>query len=141
MKQVDLLPLRGSCYCGHITYEVTEEVLKKGVCHCHSCQKLTGGACWPFLLVKSESLQIHGQVKELTRLGESGHNVHVGFCPECGTTLFGRPDAWPNIRTVSASTVDNAKDFIPDMHVWTEDKQTWISMSPDIPQFSANRTK
>ncbi len=141
MKQTDLLLLRGGCYCGHITYEITEAVLKKGVCHCHSCQKLTGGACWPFLLVKSESLQIHGQVKYITRQGDSGHNVHVSFCPECGTTLFGRPEAWPSIRTVSASTLDKAEDFIPDMHVWTEDRQTWISLSHDVVQFLKNRTR
>lgn len=141
MKQVDSSGLYGSCYCGHIKYEITEEMLKKGVCHCHSCQKLTGGACWPFLVVKSESLQIQGLVKEITRVGDSGHQVHVSFCPKCGTTLFGRPEAWPSIRTVSASTLDKAESFMPDLHVWTEDKQAWIVLPHDVPQFLTNATK
>lgn len=137
-NQTYKLPLHGGCYCGHIQYEIVGEVLKEGVCHCRACQQLTGGACWPFLVVNSESLHISGDLKEFTRKGASGQKVHVGFCPECGSTLFGRPEVWPTIRTVSASSLDNPEFFSPSMHVWTEAMPSWMILNPDVPQFLDN---
>lgn len=133
--------MTGGCFCGNIRYEILEEPIKTGVCHCRSCQHLTGGSSWPFLVVKSESLHISGNLKEFTRNGGSGHKIHTSFCSNCGSTLFGRPELWPHIRTVSASTLDNSESFSPSMHVWTENAPSWVLLNPDIPQFLNNPTK
>jgi len=137
----NLQVITGGCFCGNVRYEISHEIIKQGVCHCKACQHLTGGAAWPFIVVKSESLHILGDFKEFTRPGASGYPVHVGFCSHCGSTVFGRPEVWPHIHTVSASSLDTIKDFSPEMHVWTEDAQSWILFHPDTPQFLNNPKK
>lgn len=70
--------MTGRCFCGNIRYHIFDEVIKREVCHCRSCQHLTGGSSWPFIVVKSESLHISGDLKEFTRKGANGQ-VHLGF--------------------------------------------------------------
>lgn len=130
--------ITGACFCGNVKYEIADDILKTGVCHCHSCQKLTGGAAWPFLVVKSDALHVSGEVKEITRKGGSGNDVHMNFCSNCGSTLFGRSEVWPQIRTVSSVTLDKPDTFIPSMHVWTENAQPWMMFSKETPQFPGN---
>lgn len=126
----------GRCFCGAIKYRIEADVLKSGICHCHACQQLTGGAAWPFIVVPQDSLIIQGVTKEFTRFGASGKPVHVSFCGTCGSTLFGRPEIWPHIRIVGASSLDDQTHFSPDMHVWTENAPKWALFDPSIPKFN-----
>lgn len=130
--------LSGGCYCGAISYEVTEAPLKTGVCYCRDCQHLSGGSSWPFVVVPSNALIVTGNLIEFKRVGSSGKDVYAGFCDQCSTTLFGRPDVWPHIRTVSASTLHHYKDFIPEMHAWVKEAPAWVVLSNDQPQFAEN---
>ena len=36
-------PVRGSCLCGAVSYEITTPFERAGYCHCARCRKLTGG--------------------------------------------------------------------------------------------------
>lgn len=131
--------ITGGCFCGKVRYTVNEPILKGGMCFCSQCRKITGGSSWPFVVVVSESLKVTGDAfKEYTRLGSSGKKVHAGFCSECSTTLFGRPELWADIRTISASTLDNPELFRMDMQVWTEDAPSWVILNPDVPVFPRN---
>ena len=137
MKQ----PITGSCFCGAVKYEADAEILGAGLCHCRQCQHITGGTSWPFIVVPSESLKVSGNLQEFTRIGSSGKQVHAGFCPSCSTTLFGRPEVWPHIRTISASTLDHNEKFEPKMHAWTEDAPEWETFVSNIPKYDKNPTK
>lgn len=129
----------GGCFCGKVRYTVSGPILKGEICFCSQCRKITGGSSWPFVVVKSDSLKVTGETfKEHTRLGSSGKNVHIGFCIECSTTLFGRPELWPGIRTISACTLDNPGLFKVDMQVWTEDTPAWAALDPNVPIFLKN---
>ena len=132
--------LNGGCYCGNVKYEVTGDILKTGVCHCIDCQHLSGGSSWPFVVVPSCELNIMGDFKEYSRIGASGKKVHAGFCPTCGSTLFGRPEIWPHIRTISASSLNDKSGFSPEMHVWVQDAPEWITFTPNLPKFKRNPT-
>ncbi|HEX8075438.1 MAG TPA: GFA family protein [Thermoleophilaceae bacterium] len=37
-------PLRGGCLCGSVRFEVTEDFVTAGYCHCTHCQRRTGTA-------------------------------------------------------------------------------------------------
>lgn len=139
MDSLLILPhLKGGCYCKKIRYEILDDIIKTGVCHCRSCQHLTGGSFYPFIVIKRESIAIVGDIREFPRIGSSGQIVHYGFCPFCGSTLFGRPEVWPHIITVSASSLDDISNFKPSMHVWVEEAQPWIILDHNIPTFEKN---
>lgn len=127
--------ITGKCFCREIQYKVEANILKSGICHCPDCQRLTGGTAWPFIVIPQESLVIQGETKEFTRPGASGKPVHVSFCGTCGSTLFGRPEIWPHIRIVGASSLDDKTLFTPDMYVWTEEAPKWTLFDPNIPKF------
>lgn len=138
LDEYNMLPLQGGCFCKKVRYKISDKIIKTGVCHCRECQHLTGGGFYPFVVIKCESITISGDLREFSRLGASGQLVHCGFCPHCGSTLFGRPEVWPHIRTVSASSLDEYKNFKPSMHVWVEEAQPWITLDHNIPVFLKN---
>lgn len=131
--------ITGGCFCGKVRYTIGEPILKGGICYCTQCQKISGGSSWPFVVVKGDSFKISGDTfKEFTRKGASGKNVRAGFCSECSTTIMGRPELWPDIRTISASTLDNPDLFHIEMQVWTEDAPSWATLDRNIPIFPKN---
>ncbi len=50
--------ITGKCFCGEVQYTIKANILKSGICHCHDCQRLTGGTAWPFIVVPFSSPQI-----------------------------------------------------------------------------------
>lgn len=131
--------ITGKCFCGEIQYKIESNILKSAVCHCHDCQRLTSGGGWPFIIIPQESLVVQsGETKEFVRQGASGKQAHLSFCGTCGSTLFGKPEIWPHIIIVSASSLDDQSHFSPDMHVWTKDAPKWFIFDPIIPKFDRN---
>lgn len=132
------LPIAGGCFCRAIRYEISSPPIKSAVCHCHACQHLTGGSSWAFIIVPRESVVVSGEVVEFAREGSSGQSASLGFCCRCGTTLYGKPELWPDIMTISVSTLDDKTNFSPDMHVWVEAAQPWVQFDSDTPRFPQN---
>ena len=106
-------PMRGSCLCEGITFEISGEPLKVLSCYCLDCQKGAGGPC------QSVSKRIQGQsqdpsnpenqvifcnasdvlVKDPKNLKaiyniektQSGKSKEKHFCGRCGCTLWTVP--------------------------------------------------
>jgi hypothetical protein len=132
------LPLSGGCLCGAVRYEITAAPVKALNCHCRTCQKAMGAPYLPLYLVHSESLNISGAYNEFASIGASGNTVWRGFCPKCGTTLFGRYSATANLRGVAATTLDDPKMFKAEADMWVADAQPWDIMDPDLPKFAGS---
>jgi hypothetical protein len=127
--------ITGKCFCEAIHYKIEANILKSGICHCRDCQRLTGGTAWRFIVIPVESLIIEGEPKEFTRRGANGKPMHVSFYRTCGSTLFGRPEIWPHIRIVGASSLYDKTLFSPDMYVLTEDAPNYTLFDPNIAKF------
>jgi hypothetical protein len=67
--------------------------------------------------------------------------MYRGFCPECGTSLFGRNSRFTHIRPVSAVTLDNPGEYEPEKDMWVADAQPWDVMNPALPKFPGNPWK
>jgi hypothetical protein len=61
-----------------------------------------------------------------------GDNVR-GFCPECGTRLFGGKTDFG--QGIAAGTPDNPSLDKPQHEIWTSDAQAWGRMDPKLPKF------
>ena len=79
-----------------------------------------------------------GKLKEHTRKGGSGKNVHAGFYTTCSATLFGRPELWKGMRTVSASSLDNPAQFKSEMDVWLKEALPWVALNKHTEKFEQN---
>ena len=132
------LPITGGCLCRQVRYSISAEPFGTGNCHCRSCQKSVGAAYLAVLFVSANALNITGSYKEFPTIAATGNKVYRGFCPECGTTLFGRNTGHQEIRPVSAASLDDPAIFQPNVDFWVEDAQPWDYMNPALPKFEKN---
>lgn len=130
-------PFTGGCLCGAVRYECSTEPMMTGNCHCKGCQKASGGGFVTAFAVPEDSLTITGKVKYFDTTGDRGNVSHRGFCPECGSRLFGSSSGMPGLTTVMAGSMDDPSGLQPSMNIFTGSAQPWVHMDPDLPKFPA----
>ena len=81
------LPLKGSCLCGQVRFEVTEPPITASYCHCTRCQKRTGTAASIQVRIVPGSLRVLSG-EELLRAYEPEDGAPKVFCSACGSALW-----------------------------------------------------
>lgn len=125
----------GGCMCGAVRYECSADPLMAGNCHCRDCQRASGGAFVPALFVPKSALTITGDVKYYEVTADSGNTLSRGFCPNCGSRLFGRPAGMPDLVGIVAGSLDDPSWYRPAIDLYTASAQPWDYMNPDLPKF------
>jgi hypothetical protein len=124
----------GGCLCGAIRYEVSAEPMMMFNCHCRDCQRTTGTAFTPVIYVPAEAFRItQGSPHYYSTSSDMGGRNKRGFCPECGSRLFG--GASETGQGIAASSLDDPSLFKPELHMWASDAQPWDQMDPKLPKF------
>jgi hypothetical protein len=126
---------KGGCLCGSIRYEGSADPAMAGNCHCRDCQKSTGGAMASVLAAPAGTIKITGKPKYFAVKGESGKSVQRGFCADCGSPLFSKVEAIPDMLFVKAGTLDDPTYFKPAFDIFTSSAQPWDHMNPALPKF------
>ncbi|MDO9046734.1 MAG: GFA family protein [Methylobacter sp.] len=125
----------GGCLCGAVRYECSAEPVFSGNCHCRDCQRISGSGYVSTFFVPESSVTITGEVKYFDKNGDSGHLVRRGFCPSCGSQVFGKPEIVAGVLGVRAGSLDNPELYHPTMDIYTASAQSWDFMNPDLPKF------
>ena len=111
-------------------------------CHCRDCQKASGSAYSPTLIVNASSLKLSkGEPKYYFVLAESGNTARRGFCADCGTPLFAGSSAKTEFLGIKVSSLDDPSWFKPVANVWTCSAQPWDILDPNVPSYSKNRPR
>lgn len=129
--------ITGGCLCGAVRYVCTSEPVFSGNCHCRSCQKVSGGVGSSAIAVPADALTITGEVKYFDDKADSGGVSSRGFCPECGSRLFGTMSNVPGLVSIMAGGLDDPSLFKPTMNVFVASAQPWSLMDPELPKFDA----
>jgi len=129
------MTLEGGCYCGAVRYQAEGKPQLKAQCHCRECQYITGGAPNMFLLMPPEGYRFtKGAPKEFTR-SDIENPVTRLFCAECGTHLATRRLDLPFV-IIKAGTLDDPSQFgMPQMAIFTIDKQDFHTIPDGVPSF------
>ncbi len=101
-------PFTGGCMCGSVRYECVTEPIFMGNCHCLDYQRATGTAFAATILVPYDVVTITGDVKYYEVTGDSGKLISRGFCPNCGSRLFGKPEV-ADFLGITAGSLDDSK--------------------------------
>jgi hypothetical protein len=131
----------GGCACGAIRYECTAEPLAMSNCHCRDCQRASGSAFFPGVYVAKANLTIKGNATYYENVADSGQTQRRGFCRECGSPVFVRPLAYPNLVGLWAGSLDDPSWYQPAVDIWTASAQPWDSMSLTVPKIKTGPTK
>lgn len=126
---------RGGCLCGEIRYEVEAEPMFGGQCQCLHCQHVSGGGHSSFMAFPAEAVKVTGTPSFHEVVGDSGNPVRRGFCPTCGSPLFGHPSAVPHVTTINVGSLDDPSVFEPGFVVYASRGQAWDLVDPALPSF------
>ncbi|RKK06635.1 hypothetical protein BFJ68_g17620 [Fusarium oxysporum] len=98
----------GQCACGNVKYVANVENGAKAICHCLVCQKRTASAFSVNLMIPKETFKItQGTTKSFAHTADSGKQYHNHFCGDCGCTLYGVPEAFPDLVSIKAGSLDD----------------------------------
>ncbi|MDB6064634.1 MAG: Gfa-like protein [Pedosphaera sp.] len=129
-------PFSGGCACGAIRYESTAEPVMMLHCHCRDCQQSSGGPFSSFVIVPTEAFKLlQGSLRFHASPSEMGGKTRRGFCPECSSPIYGKPDLIPHIIAIRTASLDDPNWFNPQADVWTSDAHPWDQMDPALPKF------
>ncbi len=128
-------PFTGGCMCGSVRYECTAAPLMAGNCHCLDCQRATGSAYASVFFVPRSAVTITGEVKYYESKGDSGNNIQRGFCPMCGSRLFGLPALMAENIGIMAGSLDDSSEHKPAFDIYAARAQPWDYMNPAVAKF------
>ena len=128
--------ITGGCQCGAVRYALKHGPYKIYACHCLECQKQSAAAFGLSMPLRFEDLALEGETAEYVRPTDSGSRTRCSFCPQCGTRLYHRSDACPEIVTMKPGTLDDTAGINPVAHIWTCRKQPWVILDDDLPAYS-----
>ena len=126
----------GGCFCGYVRYESAGEPLYSLFCHCRACQHQSGSAFIAAMRVPAAGFRItQGEPKLYVRASDAGNEVTLAFCPECGSPLFIRVSARPDIVGLRVGSLDDPSAFRPEAHIFVGSAQPWDRIDPDLPRY------
>lgn len=132
------LPITGNCLCKKVNFSISAHPKRIGLCHCKSCQIKSGSDHIAYMAVEKNAVDIKGTVKWFDAIGDSGEAKQHGFCPECGTNLFGKPTHWPHILVVYLGALHQSEQFKPEVNIWMSDALPWESIDNSLEKFDRN---
>jgi len=120
----------GGCTCGQVRYRVEASPLIVHACHCRWCQRETGSAFVINAVVEASHVPLlQGEVELIDTPSASGRGQKVARCPRCRVALWSHyPQAGPTVCFVRVGTLDDPSAFPPDVHIYTNSKQTWLPL-------------
>jgi hypothetical protein len=122
--------LEGSCHCGAVRFEVTEDFTRISVCHCTTCKKLSGGAGTTNGRARSEAIRVLAG-EDLLRTYQPAEGSAKTFCSACGSNLFG--GGWPESEysSVRIPALDSPFDRKPEVHIFVRSVSAWEVLPDD----------
>ena len=129
------MKMTGSCLCGAVRYEISAAPVVSGNCHCKDCQKASGSAYAPTFFVPVDAISIRGEGKYYSAPGGSGKNVSRGFCPNCGSQLFGKTESMAGLFSVRAGSLDDTSQYHPHVDIFVSRAAPWDHIAADATTF------
>jgi hypothetical protein len=131
-------PLRGSCLCGGVRFELTQPFRRANHCHCSRCRKHSGTFGETQGRVPRDGFRLVAG-EELLRVYRPGQGAAVKvFCTVCGSSLFG--GHWPEGPEVSVrlGSLDADPGIRPQYHSFVDSRAPWEELPEDgLPRYPA----
>jgi hypothetical protein len=131
----DWVPAEGGCDCGEIRYRLETRPLIVHCCHCRWCQRETGAAFALNAMIETDRVsRLAGEVDMVDLPSESGLGQSVARCPSCRVALWSYyGGAGSLLSFVKVGTLDDPDRLPPDIHIFTESKQSWMPLPDGAP--------
>jgi hypothetical protein len=128
------MTVTGSCLCGAVRYELTQDPAWAHNCHCSRCRKTRGSAFASNLFVALDGVRFSrgGDQLQSYKPPDAERFTHV-FCRHCGSSL-----PWVNeargVVVVPMGSLDEHPGITPRANIFVESKAPWFTITDDLPQ-------
>jgi hypothetical protein len=127
--------IQGGCFCGAIRYAVVGPEKFACFCHCESCQRAAGAPVVAWATYSRDSFNVkQGEM----HWRESSPGVTRGICSNCGTSITYENDNRPGEIDITLNSLDEPDKPVLRAHIWTEDKQPWLTIDDALPVYAKN---
>jgi hypothetical protein len=124
-------PIRGSCLCAAVRYEITGSFKVIGNCHCSICRKSHGAAFATWGILDPEQFRWTSG-EEFVAAYESSPGRERCFCRRCGSALVCRHAG--AVGEVVVGTIDGDPGGRPSEHIFVGSKASWHDITDPLPQ-------
>jgi len=125
--------LEGRCLCGGIAYTIDGAVGPIDLCHCSFCRRASGSAFASNATIRRDDFAfVTGE--ELLREYESSPEKLRSFCSRCGSPIYARQRAAPQILRIRLGTLTSDPGSRPGGHYDVASKADWYTITDDLPQ-------
>jgi len=125
----------GRCGCGSLKYAVEGDPINQVFCYCKECQIHTGSDKWFGAWFPKDKFKIiSGEPSIYKRKGDSGKDLNLIFCSECGVTI-GAEVTVAGFYTIGVSTLDEETNLLPSMAIYTASAPSWALFPEGVPKF------
>ncbi len=126
------MTITGSCICGHVRYEIKEELRNARSCHCSKCRKAFSGSGSAYAEIQPGSFSwVSG--KEFVSSYLATEKWGLSFCSCCGSTLCGH--YLGEIHGVTLGCLDGDPGVEIEMHLFVGSKAPWDHIGGEAIQF------
>jgi len=126
--------LTGSCACGRVRYQIRGELVGPvALCHCWRCRKHSGSSFGTTSGVRAAELDILAG-ESLLKSWESSPGVQRFFAGCCGSPIFKREEASPDVLGFRLGTLDSDPGRTADLHFMIESKVPWLDVDDALPK-------
>ena len=129
------MAMTGGCACGALRYRAVGEPLVKGLCHCRTCQRISGAGHVGFITFPESAVTLEGPTQGFTRTGGSGRAATRYACATCLSGVFGRAEVMPGRINLYAGSLDDTSRFKPQIAIFTENRPAWDTSSSGLKCF------
>jgi hypothetical protein len=129
-------PLRGSCLCGGVSFELTQPFRRANHCHCSFCRKHSGTFGETQGRVPRDGFRLVSGEDLLRVFQPEGGTARKVFCSVCGSSLFG--GLWPDGDEVSVrlGSLDGDPGIRPQYHSFVGSRAEWDELPDDgLPRY------
>lgn len=125
----------GGCMCGDIRYRLRGEPVWVWQCFCRDCQQATGTGHTTIAAFHRDNVEIAGEAKSYTTVGDTGGKVVRHFCANCASRLYTTGDLPGPLFIFQSGCLDDPNSVAPAAAIYVKDKLTWDVIDPDLPQY------
>jgi len=127
--------MEGGCSCGAGRYRLTSAPLVVHCCHCLNCQRQTGSAFVINLLIEADRVELlAGEPQPVDAPRDDGSMQRIYRCPTCEVAVYSEYTR-PEFLYVRAGTLDEPREIVPDVHIFTKSKVEWVVLPESVPAF------
>lgn len=126
--------LNGGCLCGAVRYAYSGTIEQVIACHCLACRKAQGTPFVTNAPIEAAKFQLLSGHDALKSYSSSAGKNRV-FCGTCGSPIYSRLDAMPNILRLRLGSLESPLPVNGiGQHIFVSDKANWWTIHDSAPQ-------